>query len=74
MFTKNISETMLYSAAIAVSKGQTYRVYRPRVTLLTQVVFHFSLQPHAVKVLPHLVVIKTIDEPHQNKQTQTKNS
>lgn len=32
----------------------TYPVDGPRVTLLTQVVLHLSLQPHAVKVLPDL--------------------
>lgn len=33
---------------------QTYRVHRPRVTLLAQIVLHFRLQPHAVAVLPYL--------------------
>lgn len=32
----------------------THPVYRPEITLLTQVVLHLSLQAHAVTVLPHL--------------------
>lgn len=32
----------------------THPFHGPGVTLLTQVVLHLGLQPHAVAVLPHL--------------------
>lgn len=51
---KTVLNIAYNSAFMVASMGQTYPVYRPRVTLLTQVVLHLSLQPHAVKVLPHL--------------------
>lgn len=49
---------MIISFHLAAYKNNlfldTYPVDGPRVTLLTQVVLHLGLQPHAVKVLPDL--------------------
>lgn len=47
-----------YLATYKNNHDHTYPVDGPRVTLLTQVVLHLSLQPHAVKVLPDLQVGK----------------
>lgn len=48
----NVGEDLTKSLNLFLD--HTYPVHGPRVTLLTQVVLHLGLQPHAVKVLPDL--------------------
>lgn len=47
-------EVMTHRVIKINSFKDTHPVHRPGVTLLTQVVLHLGLQPHAVTVLPHL--------------------